>query len=319
MSEQRLSEEIDLGYLVNRVIKFFRSGIKLLYGIILFFLKYWIITLVLIILGIGYGLLKDNPNKKTYQSEAIVIPNYESVDYLYAAIEEINSKIKVRDTVFLKSFLGADYKKLKRIQIEPIADIYNTMSKSREQIDVFRIIYQNQDFDKFIDNLATSKYFKYHKVSFTTAGEGYSEEIISNVFSYWNSNQHFLAYQEMFKENVAFQETQYLLMFRQIDSVIASITEANRRAYGGGVVITENNNLSELFNRKRDMMEDLLEVQTKKEDYVDIIKLVYLNAEVENLTISNSFKYPVIFVGLFALAFFLRYLFLAMRRIAEDK
>src|SRR5690606_20461322 len=132
-------EEIDLGYLFKKMNDLFKKSIKLLFEVIAFFLKYKFIVIALIVIGFAYGYYKDSHSKKLYLNQGIVIPNYESVDYLYDKVAVINEKILIGDTLYLKNLLGANYLNLIKINVEPIADIYNFSTKSREHVDVLRI------------------------------------------------------------------------------------------------------------------------------------------------------------------------------------
>jgi len=319
MANQQHTEDIDMNYLFRKFKSFLKRIIKLIYSIITFFIKYWIVTLLLILIGLGWGYYKEKVVDKTFVSEGIVIPNYGSVDYLYSTIKEFNSRIGASDTVYLKSILGENHRSVLEVKIEPIADIYNTMTKSREQIDVFRILYQNQDFDKFIENLATSKYFKYHTIEFVVQGEGVSEKVIPKILDYWNQNEHFLAYQEIYKENATFQVSEYKNMFSQIDSVLASLSKGVSKNHNSSVIISDNNNVDELFRIKKEMLSDLLDANVQLNDFTDPVKLVFMNYEIEHRAFSRVIKYPFFLVGLFGFIFFLKFIFFKMKRIAESQ
>src|SRR5690554_6644141 len=319
MANQQHTEDIDMNYLFRKFKSFLKRIIKLIYSIITFFIKYWIVTLLLILIGLGWGYYKEKVVDKTFVSEGIVIPNYGSVDYLYSTIKEFNSRIGASDTVYLKSILGENHRSVLEVKIEPIADIYNTMTKSREQIDVFRILYQNQDLESFIENLATSKYFKYHTIQFVTEGAGKSEKVIPQILAHWNQNKHFQAYQSIYEDNANFQVREYQNMFSQIDSVLASISKGYSNNQNPGVIISDNNDLSALFNIKKEMLTDLLEAHVQVSDYTDPVKLVFMNYDIEHRSTANIIKYPILLVGLFSFIFFLKFLFLRMKRIAESQ
>jgi len=318
MAEQNYTEEIDLSYLWRKFTAFIKSCIRAGFMVLAFFAKYWIVTLVLLLVGIGYGYYKDQTSSKTFKNEGIVIPNYESVDYLYSNIDEFNKRIYNQDTVFLKSVLGENYKALRKIEIEPISDIYNMMTKSREQIDVFRILFQNQELDKFTENIITGKYFKFHKISFTIKGKGASEEVIKDIQSYWNSSEHFLEYGRVYRENAEFQVKEYKNMIAQVDAIIQSLTTEPVRSQNPGVVINENSNLYLLLDRKQDMLTELLQAEVRLSDYTEPVKLVYMDYEVESTSISNAIKYPIFLIALFGFIFFVRFIYKKMKEIAES-
>lgn len=319
MEQQEPIEEIDLGYLFKKINAFFRNIIRALFKVLSFFIKFWIVILALVLVGVAYGYYLDFTAKKTYLNEGIVIPNFESVDYLYENIQHLNDKISQNDTVFLKKVFPSGYDRIQGIEVEPISDIYNMVTKSREQIDVFRILFQNQDLDKFVNDITTSKYFKYHKVSITVLGKENTEELVSDVFSYWNRNEHFKAYEEIYQQNAAFQIAEYRKMISQVDSIIYSINSVSKEVEtsNSGVIISENNNIHSLFERKTIMLAELQNLELKQSDYNSIIKLVNMDYNVEKTSVSKKIKYPIILVGLFAFIFFLRFLFLKLKYIGE--
>lgn len=316
MAEQNYTEEIDLSYLIRKFNEFLKKCIRACFMILGFFLKYWIVTLVLLIIGIGYGYYKDSTSSKSFKNQGIVIPNFESVDYLYNTVDELNKRIFAQDTVFLKEVLGSNYRALRKVELEPIADIYNMMTKSREQIDVFRILYQNQELDKFAKNITTSKYFKFHKITFSVKGENRSEKVIGDLLAYWNSNPHFRDYEEIYAANAAFQVKEYNKMIAQVDSVIHAISRGASNNQGSGVVISDNTNLHLLLQQKQDMLDGLLQAEVRLSDYTEPIKLVYMDYDVETGGIPNILKYPVFLIALFGFIFLIRFLFIRMRKLA---
>lgn len=313
------TEEIDLGYLFKKIGDLFKSCVKILFQIIAFFLKYKFIVLALIIIGFAYGYYKDSNAKKSYSNQGIVIPNFESVDYLYDNVENFNAKIEAADTLYLKKVLDSNFRKIRKIEIEPIADIYNLMTKSREQIDVFRILFQNQDLSEFVEDMTTSKYYKYHRINFKIVGENSSEKMISDVLNHWNSNEHFTKYASLYRENAKLQIEENKKMITQIDSIISSITSGNLKNTNSGVVISENSYLHMLIERKSSLLDELLASEIKQADYDAPVKLANMeyNIYIES-GISNKIKYPIQLVFLFSLIFFIRYSYKKLKEIAEN-
>src|SRR5690554_4721879 len=93
MANQQHTEDIDMNYLFRKFKSFLKRIIKLIYSIITFFIKYWIVTLLLILIGLGWGYYKEKVVDKTFVNEGIVIPNYGSVDYLYSTIRSEERRV----------------------------------------------------------------------------------------------------------------------------------------------------------------------------------------------------------------------------------
>src|SRR5690554_6508794 len=245
------AEEIDLGYLINKVGVLFRKLVKKLFEVIAFLIKFKFIVIAILLIGFGYGYYKDMNALKTYQNEVVVIPNFESVDYLYNQAEIINAKIRQRDTLFLKEILDEDMHYLRNIAVEPIVDVYNFIYQAEENIDVFRILVHNQDYENYIEDENNYKYNKYHRLKVGTTGDQRSERIISKLLAYLNTNTHYQEYQKLSIENTALQLAENIRMIAQVDSLIAAAT---RKTAAGGTSVT-------VFTENTDQRNDLLQVK----------------------------------------------------------
>jgi hypothetical protein len=116
-------QEIDLSQISKKIGSVFQAFQAFLFNGIQFFVKNGIVIIILLIVGFGLGFYLDI-NKKTYDHQIIVTPNFKSTDYLYSKIDLINSKIIKGDTVFLKNSIGLKHPKIvKGIKIEPITDV----------------------------------------------------------------------------------------------------------------------------------------------------------------------------------------------------
>jgi len=320
MAQQNSSEEIDLGYLLKKSNDVFKSIARGIFRTLDFFKKYAIWIILLIIVGVSIGVYKDYNAKKIYDNQIIVIPNFESVDYLYDKIEAINQKIASSDTIFLKEVFHGNANKVGSLQIEPIVDIYNFISKSRENIDILRILAQNQDFSEYIEDLSTSKYYKYHRLQISTQGKENSEQILNDFFAYLNSNKHFSDYQDIFKETKEYDIKEHYTMISQVDSLVKA--SGNMYSDNNNVSVNNNSDLHYLIERKRLLIEDLYQLKMELVDYSSPIKVVSIDYNLEPekfINISNKIKYPLILVFLFSFVFFIIYAFKSLRNYARDE
>lgn len=312
-------EEIDLGYLLNKISQMFKKAVKIFFELIGFVLKFKFIILTLLIIAIAYGYYKDLNSDTVYDNKAIVIPNFESVDYMYAKVEALKAKVQNRDTVFLKQILDTNYRKLRKIELEPIVDLYNFISKSRENIDIFRIFISSQDIGEYLEEYSNSKYYKYHTLNLKIRGEEGAEIIFEKVMDYLNDNEHYSNYGIAHRENLDLQIKEYDNMIKQFDSLIASMSGTNYNKSNQGVAMFDYTNLHLLFERKRDMMKEKLEAEKKLTDYVDTIKLVGVEYNLETETkLSSKIKYPLYVFIAIILLFFAQYTLSWLSKIANE-
>ncbi|MGB3345309.1 MAG: hypothetical protein WBA61_15475 [Aequorivita sp.] len=320
MAQKNSSEEIDLGYIFKKSNDFFKSIIRSLFQIFDFLKKYFIIIIVLLIVGFGYGYYKDSNNIPIYNNEVIIIPNFGSVDYLYEKVAAINNKTNAGDTVYLKKILDSNFQKLKRIELEPLVDIYNFASKPGRNFDVLRLFVEKQDISRYMEDFSISKYYKYHSLKIYVYGTESSEKIITDLLLYLNENEHLKEYQKVFVENKKFEIQENYNMISQIDSVLMANSKIN--ATVPNVSITNSSDLFNLIDRKRQLVENLLQLKTEEIDFEAPIKKVSVDYNLEPkkfLTISNKVKYPLLLVFLFSMVFFILYLFRNMRSYADTQ
>src|SRR5690606_2677171 len=317
---QHASDEIDLRYLYRKSKSGMRRMIRILYRIFGFYLKFWIVIVILIILGVAFGFYKDTSKKEVFVSKILVIPNAENADFLYDKIEATNRKIKAHDTVYLKENLGPHFKFMRSIKIEPVVDIYRFITTNEENLELLKIFAQNKDLTDYAENIITSKNYKYHTIEVNIQGEEYSKELIGKLLNSFNQNEHYLRYFEMFKEMKAFEVKEYEHMLRQYDSLIKAASVAGT-ANISGVAVNTSTNLHFLLTSKASTIKNLYQKRMELIDYTEPIKVVNVdyNLPIKSIfKISGKIKYPLLFIGLFSLFFLLRNMYSRMRRIAEQ-
>ncbi|MBT0607151.1 hypothetical protein [Aequorivita echinoideorum] len=315
---QQNSEEIDLGYLLKKSGDFFKSLLRAFFKVVDFFVKFYIFIIALIIVGFIYGYYKDSNAVKSYNNELIVIPNFESVDYLYDKVEAINTKISMGDSIYLKRILDTNFRKLGSIKIEPIVDIYNFVSKSRENIDIFRIIAEKQDFAEYVDDMSNSRYYKYHKLSVSTVGKTSSETIINKLLFYINENEHLKNYKKIYQETKDFEIQEHYEMINQIDSIFKN--DDSKINSASSIEVVTNNDQHFLIEKKEEILEKIVNLKVEQLDYTEPVKLVNADYNLKKerfLNISNKVKYPFLLVFFFSLIFFVIYVFKKMRTYSK--
>ncbi len=251
----------------------------------------------------------------------IVIPNFESVEYLYDKTDELNFKIQSGDSLYLKEIFGEKYKAVKKIEIEPIVDIYNFTTKSRENIDVFRILFENQDMKEFVDDMTTSKQYKYQKLKVFIHGKD-SKDLLEKFLGFLNENEHFKEYQEIYIQNTSKRLSETDKMITQADSVIKAITSTSTSTNPNPPVYASfNNDFYSIFRYKDVLLKDKLELLKKSKDEVAIIKPVSINYNILEggfASLKNIIKIPMLLFLLFSFIFFLRFVYLGLKRIAQE-
>ncbi|HPE84315.1 MAG TPA: hypothetical protein PLV43_11410 [Aequorivita sp.] len=320
MVQQNTSEEIDLGYFFRSIGVFFKSLVKLLFLVLAFFRKYLIVIIVLILVGFGLGYYLDSDNKTVYHNELIVIPNFESTDYLYEKVKAINLKKEAKDSVFFKSFLGKEHQDFIKIEIEPIIDVYGFMAEKKENLETLKILYNDKDAEEFLTESTISKYYKYHKINIICKGNN-SEQISNNILEYLNSNEHFKLYQQVGLKDTEIQISQNAKMISQVDSILKTVSENTKKNQSQTVYINTQSDLYQMVNIKQALLNNRLKLQTKYIDQNEIIKLVSGNYNLEEqgiLALPNKIKIPIYLLLIFSFFSFLIYLYKKLKEISKE-
>lgn len=297
-------QEIDIFDLSKTIGNFFNRINALLFRSIQFFIRNWIIILVLIVLGFGLGWFLDS-NKKTFQNEVIVTPNFGSVDYLYSKIDLIESKIVSGDTVFLKTVVGiSNPKAIKKIEIKPIADVYKFIEDKEQNFELIKLMAEVGEVKKVLEDNITSKNYTFHTISFVSNKEVNDKEIVAPLMQYLNSSQYFSALQKIGYKNLEQQIVKNDTIIAQIDDVLNgfSNTVKNGPKNDKLVYYNENTQLNDLIKTKQTLIVDQGRNRLKLVNYDKAIKEINttLNINIVKLT-NGNFKIllPLIFLFLF--------------------
>lgn len=321
LEHKNQSEEIDLSLLTKKLNNALKKSIILIFGALGVFIKYKIIVAILVIIGFAYGFYKDKTTQKIFYNKVIVIPNFGSVDYLYDKVEVLNAKVAARDSIYLKPIFGSNYGKLRKIEIEPIVDVYNFASQSRENLDIFRILFQNQELSEFVKDMTTSKYYKHHNLNFSISGTDSSEKIVNDILKYFNENEHYNLYKKVIRENTDFLLKENFKMIGQIDSILQSAAYISKsKELASSFSINDNGDLGALIYRKELILNDRVSLIQENIDQFEIIKTVSANYNLmptDTFIISNKIKYPLLLILLFSVFFFMRYAYKKSEAIAK--
>jgi hypothetical protein len=299
-------QEIDLSHVSKKIGNFFDSiGTSIFKGI-QFFIRNAILVSVLVLIGFGLGLYLDK-TQKSYEHSIIVQPNFGSVDYLYSKVDLIESKIKSNDTVFLKNVVGIVHpKRLSKIEIKPIADVYNFIKNTPENFELIKLMADNGDIKKIIEDNVTSKNYTYHTIFFESDRLITDKEISDPLLSFLNESDYFKKIQKVSLKNIEVKMKQNDTIISQINNVLGSFSAAANATQKSDKLVyyNENTHLNEVIKTK-----DLLVVeqgihQINLLGSDKIIKDVSTTTNLKKAGILNGNKkiiLPLLFIVLFVL------------------
>jgi hypothetical protein len=324
---QKNSDEIDLGLIFEKIKDMYHSFLVFLYGVFKFIVKSWIILLVLIIVGVVLGFLKDSP-EKARETNLIVQINGDAVNYVYDAVEQLQAKIKEKDTVFLKNlgFYNNEVTFIGNVEIEPIVNVLDIIDQTVESNRNLEVIVEQAQYE---DELLTSEIFipeyKVHRIKLIThywTNQGH----IDRFLTYLNDNEALKASNEVLKNNLKYRIEENYKSIAYMDSIfelygkpISEIKNKNQDQ----VSFFELNitNIHMLFQEKALLMEQNQKIELEFINFENTVELI--NRPL--LSIKTSFFdnkkviYPILFVFLFLAFSIARHFFKKAKKLSEER
>jgi len=271
------SDEISLSQVADKVKGYFNSANNAFFDLIQFAIRNIIIIITLIVIGAGLGTYLDM-GEKTYTHKIIVMPNFKSVNYLYQEVERINSKIKDNDFEYLEKIGIPKPKRIVKVEIEAIVDIYEFIednggsAENDSKFQLFKLISENGDMNKMLEDNTTSKYYKNHVITITTKGRATQENTIKPFLKHLDSNVYFKQLQKVFFKNLEAVTKSNDSIIRQIDAVIRDFSTSSQKSSNNLVFLNEKTELNQLLEIKQKLIDRNLYSNVQKVDYSKVIK-----------------------------------------------
>ncbi|HNP33762.1 MAG TPA: hypothetical protein PKN96_10765 [Flavobacterium sp.] len=301
------NQEIDLSQISKRIGNFFENISASIFKGILFFKRNILWVGTLFVLGVGIGLYLDKTTK-VYDNEIIVSPNFGSVDYLYAKVDLISSKINDGDTLFLKNVVGIkEPKKLKRITIAPITDVYKFINNSDKNFEFVKLLAEDGDIKKIVNENLTSKNYPFHLLSYTTDKETSDEKTVKPLLNFLNNSNYYKIIQKECLNNVKLKMVENDSIISQINGLLNEFSKTSSGASQKSdklVYYNENSQLDEVIKTKDALVTEQGQHRLELVNYDKIIKDSSITLNIKNTQVVNGkmkLVLPLLFIGLFIL------------------
>lgn len=271
MSTNSQDQEIDLGQLFKQIKNVYQSILNKIFDVFLFIKRNFVILVILMVIGFAIGLFLDKTSK-SYNHEIIVSPNFGSVDYLYSKIALLDAKKKDSDTLFFKNLGFSKVDQLGKIEIEPIIDVYKFVDKKPDNFDLIKLMAEDGDLEKIVENEITSKNYPFHKIKFSTDENTSRENTINPLLKFLNDSEYFTKIQKQYIENEQLKMKANDSIIKQIDNLLIGFTKSvtNGSRTDKMVYISDNNQLNEIINTKNGLVgeQGLIKIALLNNDYI---------------------------------------------------
>ncbi|MXV38579.1 hypothetical protein GO491_07815 [Flavobacteriaceae bacterium Ap0902] len=303
MNDERVQHEVDLKKAYGSVKD---GSLNTLSLIIKLIKRNLLILLLLIVSGfvIGYFL---EMRIGSYKSTLMVVPNFNTTDYLYEKVELLNSKVLQRDKEFLESN-GIQYnEEIKLITIKPLTDVYNFIGKN-DNYQVFQTLTANANADDVLNDLNTAKYYPRHLVEIKS-DIPLEDSYIQSIIAFLNTSEYYEKMRVLIHSNVAHKVQVNNEVVDQIDEILKQYKESGAKA--SSIYIEDGSELNDLVNNKLDLIHENHKLSTTLYDLEYIITPVnyFLNMNASSRFGGKlRFLIPIFLVTLFIIFKLVRYL-----------
>jgi hypothetical protein len=302
------SDEINLSHVADKVKGVFSSVNNSFFNIIQFVVRNIIIIVALIIIGVGLGTYLDMGNK-IFTHKIIVMPNFKSVNYLYEEVDRINAKVKEGDYAYLEKIGIPDADRIVKVKIDAIVDIYEFIddnsggpAENDSKFQLFKLISENGDMNKMLEDNTTSKYYQNHVITITTQGRVTQKDLIDPFLLHLEDNTYFKDIQKTFFSNLNRTLATNDSIAKQIDAVISAYASSSNLPGGNLVSLNEKTSINDLLKTKQSLAETKAYYSTKSIENSKVIKDngILLNTKVSGIAKSQKFILPILFLFLFS-------------------
>jgi len=300
---QTSKDEIDLGYLINKISELFKNISVSIYNSIQFCIRNWYFIGSLLIAGVVAGYFSEIDSKPAKKATLILRTNFDTADYAYNALNTLVVKSNTLDTVFLKqNGFKTDSVEIKSINIIPLANFKN-ITKGFEKNEKLLEEYLKNNLDDYKSLYFSYSDYDFHKVSFVMSNHA-SVTTLKKTLAYLNNNEIVNRTaqngKQVLEANIAMNE----FSIRQIDS---TISKYNQNTFMGSassqvVVVDKNFSYNGVLAEKAKLQKE--NTRLKQElVYADSAVIQVNNSNIEEQTRSiytmKFVLYPLLFVFIF--------------------
>lgn len=252
-------DEIDLGQVFSLISKGFNNLFKIFLRLFVYVRSNILILGILAIIGlvIGYGL--NTIISERLKIEVIVSPNLESKNYLYTGVEELNGKIKAKDSAFF-ALLDIEIGQVEKFEIA-VEDLLSISDKEREAqmkyLEVLKDIEGSTVVRDLIQELLLDQNSLDQRITFYYKDAVSGPEAAGKLLNYLNNNSYYRELLNVHNGNATRRISQNTAILEQMDAIIEKFTEGlNTSQTPGTLVLAEEDdlNVADLFALKNSLI-----------------------------------------------------------------
>lgn len=315
--KQNSSDEIDLGQLFQLIGRGFNAIFRWVLRVFLYLKKNILILIGLLVVGLVIGYVLSKITAKKLKTEIIVNPQLESKNYLYDAVNEIQSNILVKDTVFFKS-IGVDAIDFNGLEITIGRVLEEDNSESDLQfLELLQTFEKTDAISDIVRAELKNKSSLNHRITIYYEDVRFGDEFAKKVITYINSNEYFKGLIEVRRTNATNRIKENEDLLKQVDNIIVNYTNGLATKPNGAVgdrIILDNQeqvNIADIFEYKTQLIQDIESKKLELEQQTEVASIINFGkpqAVQKSFFRKNIILMPVLLLVLFLILSIIRFL-----------
>lgn len=303
MSTNSQDQEIDLGQIGKGIQNFFQGIINSFFDLIFFLKKKIIIVGSLFIIGVALGYFLDKNG--SYTQDILVIPNFSSNEYLYKKIDFLNSRIIENDSVFFKSIGVSNSEIIGKLEIKAVNGVFqfvNQGDENKQNFELLKLMAEEGNIQEIVKSEVASKNYYLHNIKFKTSEKASQKDIINPILNYLQDSDFYKIQQKIYQKNIDNKISFNDSLIVQIDKLILNLS-FNK---GGNISFSEEKGISELINKKDQLINEKQSLIINRSLFEEIIKIQNVsinNINTKGLNHKMKFFLPILFIFLYVIIY----------------
>jgi len=317
-------DEIDIRSIYHSFKEKWNSFLVLCYGAMLYLLKFWYIILLLIILGLTLGYFSQKDAKPSKIATILVKANFDSGDYLYNSVEQLQLKIDKVDTAYFRTNkINTAILNVNNIEVEPVINFQDITGEYEKADNNLETMVRNLEFEKEtkLAEVFNTKY-KYHTMIIKMGGYA-TDATLESIFTYLNSGKLIEDLTNVGRKNLELRIAQNDSTLKQIDIVFDNYrnNESLKSPSNQIFVVDKNIDISQVIEKKIEVMDESEKLRKElvlADQLIMPINKLEVNDAKKTLLKNKMLTYPVTLVFLFMFGSFLLFLFRGFVKIGKQ-
>jgi hypothetical protein len=303
MSTNSQDQEIDLGLVAKGIKNFFQGIINSFFDFIFFLKKKIIIVSSLFVIGVALGYFLDK--NSSYTQDILVMPNFGSNEYLYKKIEFLNSRIIENDSVFFKSIGISNSEIIGKLEIKAINGVFqfvNQGDENKQNFELIKLMAEEGNIEEIVKEVAISKNYYLHNITFKTKEKINKPNVIDPILNYLQDSDFYKTQQKIYQKNIDNKISFNDSLIVQIDKLILNLSNNK----GGNISFSEEKGISELINKKDQLIKETQNLIINRSLYEEIIKTQNVsinNINTKGLNHKMKLFLPILFIFLYVIIY----------------